>query len=178
MQDTPEAIRIQWLEQENAMRTHLSGPGVAPPAGLAQRSGLEFLQEICSGELPLPPISTVLDFFPVEVEPGRVVFQGTPKLAYYNPIGTVHGGWAATLLDSCVGCAIQSMLPAGKGYTTLELKVNFVRAITSDTGPMRAEGKVIHVGNRVGTAEGRLVDSAGRLYAHATTTCLIFDLPK
>ncbi|HLQ25161.1 MAG TPA: PaaI family thioesterase [Acidiferrobacterales bacterium] len=178
MQDTSEAIRIQWLEQENAMRTRLAEPGVVPPAGLAQHSGLEFLKGICSGELPLPPISKVLDFFPVEVEPGRVVFQGTPKLAYYNPIGSVHGGWAATLLDSCAGCAIHSMLPAGKGYTTLEFKVNFVRAITSDTGPVRAEGKVISVGNRVGTAEGRLVDSAGRLYAHATTTCLIFDLLK
>ena len=178
MQDTSETIRIQWLELENAMRTRLSEPGVVPPAGLAQRSGLEFLQGICRGELPLPPISKALEFFPVEVESGRVVFHGTPKLAYYNPIGSVHGGWAATLLDSCAGCAIHSMLSAGKGYTTLELKVNFVRAITSDTGPVRAEGKVIHVGNRVGTAEGRLVDSAGRLHAHATTTCLIFDLPK
>jgi uncharacterized protein (TIGR00369 family) len=130
------------------------------------------------GTLPAPPIAHSLDFLLVEVEQGRAVFQGTPKFDFYNPIGSIHGGWIATLLDSCVGCAVHSALPAGKGYTTLELKVNYVRALSHDSGPVRAEGRVIHLGGRVATAEGRLVDPAGRLYAHASTTCLVLELGK
>lgn len=152
--------------------------GPIPTAALTQRSGLALLRSLMAGELPRPPISEVLDFLPVTVEPGRVVFEGTPKTAFLNPIGSVHGGWSATLLDSCVACAVHSMLPPGKGYTTIELKLNFVRPVLPESGPLRAEGKVIHVGGRVGTAEGRLTDAAGRLYAHATTTCLIFDFAE
>jgi uncharacterized protein (TIGR00369 family) len=118
----------------------------------------------------------LLDFVPVRVDNGLMIFQGTPGRQHYNPLGTVHGGYAATLLDSCVGCAIHSMLPAGKGYTTVELKVNFIRALTEKTGPIRAEGKVINVGNQVAVAEGRITDVQGRLYAHATTTCLVFPI--
>jgi len=103
------------------------------------------------------------------------VFTGTPQRMHYNPLGSVHGGYHATVLDSAMGCAVHSTLEAGKGYTTLELKINFVRALTDATGPIRAEAKVIHVGRQVATAEGRIVDGKGRLYSHGTTTCLIFD---
>ena len=104
------------------------------------------------------------------------MFQGTPKKDFYNPLGSVHGGYAATLLDSCVGCAVHSTLPAQTGYTTVELKVNYIRPLTADTGPVRAEGKVVSVGRQIGIAEGRIHDAGGKLYAFATTTCLIFPI--
>ena len=140
-------------------------------------SGLEFIAALADGRFPRPPIATLLDFRPVEVERGRVVFAATPGEQHLNPLGAVHGGYVATLLDSCMGCAIHTELGPGQSYTTLELKVNFVRRVTPDTGPVRAEGEVIHVGSQVATAEDRLVDASGRLLAHATTTCLIFRLP-
>ena len=110
-------------------------------------------------------------------EPGRVVFQGTPDKRHYNPLGGVHGGYFCTLLDSALGCAIHSTLPKGIGYTTLELKVNLIRSLNDEVGPVRAEGKTIHVGKRVGIAEAIITDADGKQYAHATTTCLIFPLP-
>jgi uncharacterized protein (TIGR00369 family) len=136
-------------------------------------SGFEFLQKIISGELPRPPLASLMDFQIVELEEGGAVFAVDPAEYHYNPIGVVHGGLAATLLDSAMGCAVHSMLPTGSGYTTLELKVNFIRAITAETGRVRAEGKLIHLGGRTATAEGRVIDESGKLYAHATTTCLI-----
>ncbi|HXA46296.1 MAG TPA: PaaI family thioesterase [Burkholderiaceae bacterium] len=166
-----------WKAQEAAIRAKLGPPGVATLEQLKATSGIEFLQRIWSGELPSPPIGQTMDFVPIEGEPGRVVFQGTPGAQHYNPLGSVHGGYFCTLLDSAVGCAVQSMLPKGMGYTTLEIKVNLIRALTDKTGPVRAEGKVIQVGGRVGIAEGRLTDVDGKLYAHASTTCLIFPLP-
>lgn len=138
-----------------------------------QPSGLELLRRILHGDHPRAPISDTLGFDLVEVEEGRAVFSITPGPQHYNPIGSVHGGVAATLLDSCMGCAVHSTLAPGVGYTTLELKVNLVRAITADTGELRAVGSLISAGRRVATAEGRLVDADGRLYAHGTTTCLI-----
>jgi uncharacterized protein (TIGR00369 family) len=145
---------------------------------LASVSGLDFLRMIADGRFPGPPIAELLGFHPAEVEKGRIVFAATPGARHYNPIGSVHGGFAATLLDSCMSCAVQSMLDAGYGYTTVELKVNFVRPMTADTGEIRAEGKVIHVGRQIGTAEGRLTDAKGRLLAHGTATCLVFRLPQ
>jgi uncharacterized protein (TIGR00369 family) len=136
-------------------------------------SGLEFLQSIISGELPPPPIADTLGFRLAEAIPGRVVFVAQPAEYHYNPIGVVHGGLAATLLDSCMSCAVLSNLPAGVGYTTLEIKVNYTRPITTETGELRAEGAVVHAGNMTATAQGRLVDQAGKLYAHGTTTCII-----
>lgn len=142
---------------------------------VASLSGLEYMRALLRGDLPGAPIAATLDFRPVELEEGRVVFEGEPQGFVYNPIGTVHGGYAATLLDSALGCAIHTTLRAGQGYTTLELKVNYVRAMTDGTGPVRAEGNVIHVGGSVATAEGRIVGVRdGKLYAHATTTCMIF----
>jgi uncharacterized protein (TIGR00369 family) len=150
--------------------------GIVPPAEAKVLSGYELIKRILEGVFPAPPIAKVFGFRLSEVEPGRAVFTGQPAFDYYNPIGSVHGGFAATLLDSCMGCAVHSALPAGTGYTTLEIKVSFLRAILENTGPVRAEGKVISVGKRVGTAEGRVVDAEGRLYATGTTTCLIFSL--
>lgn len=137
-------------------------------------SGLEYLQKIVAGELPRPPISALMNFGLTELSEGRAVFTVEPAEYHYNPIGVVHGGLAATLLDSAMGCAIHSTLPAGVGYTTLEVKVNYIRPMTARTGVVRCEAKVIHVGGRTATAEGRVVDQSGKLYAHATTTCIIF----
>jgi uncharacterized protein (TIGR00369 family) len=136
-------------------------------------SGIEFLRAMREGKLPPPPIAQLLGFTLVEVEPGRAVFEVTPGERHYNPIGVVHGGLAMTLLDSAMGCSVQTQMPAGGGYTTLEAKTNLVRAITAQTGLLRAIGKVVHVGKRVATAEARLEDKAGKLYAHATTTCIV-----
>ena len=135
--------------------------------------GIEFLRAIRDGRLPPPPIAELLGFDLVEVEPGHAVFEVTPGEQHYNPIGVVHGGLAMTLLDSAMGCAVQTQMPAGGGYTTLEAKTNLVRAITSETGKLRAIGKVVHAGKRIATAEARLEDAAGKLYAHATTTCIV-----
>ncbi|HEU5099039.1 MAG TPA: PaaI family thioesterase [Roseiflexaceae bacterium] len=139
----------------------------------AQSSGLEFLQAMERGELPAPPFMALLNMGFQEAEPGRVVFNIEPAEYHYNPIGMVHGGLASSLCDTAMGCAIHSTLPAGVGYATLELKINFVRPMTLGTGLVVCEGKVINVGGRVATAEARVTDRAGKLYAHATTTCLL-----
>jgi len=165
----------RWRADEAAMRARMGPVGVATPAQVAGRSGLEVFAAMLSGELPPPPIAETLDFTLVEVTYGRAVFQGRPLRRHYNPLGSVHGGWFATLLDSAVGCAVHSILPAGKAYTTAELKVNIVRPLTDAVPLVRAIGDVIHAGGRVATAEGRLVGPDGTLFAHATTTCLIFD---
>jgi uncharacterized protein (TIGR00369 family) len=150
--------------------------GVTPIEVLRTLTGLEFLQKIKNGELPGVPISRTLGYAMSHVAPGTVTFESVPKLEHYNPIGTVHGGYAATLLDSCMACAIQTLLPAGKGYTTLEIKINYVRALTDKVPKVLAIGNVIHSGRRAATSEGRLVDETGVLYAHGTTTCMIFDI--
>jgi uncharacterized protein (TIGR00369 family) len=149
-------------------------PGVTPLDQVKHLSGLEFMLGIMEGRFPPPPIATTLRFELIELEHGRAVFEGVPDLAFYNPIGVVHGGYAATLLDSCMGCAVHTALPAGQAYTTLEIKINFVRAMTAKTGRVRAEGRVIHPGNRAATAEGHIYDARGKLLAHGTTTCLVF----
>lgn len=137
-------------------------------------SGLDYLKAVFERRLPPPPIAATLDFTGVEVEEGRAVFVGQPAEFLYNAIGVVHGGFAMTILDSAMGCAIHSTLAAGEGYTSLETSVNFVRPITLETGRMRCEGKVLHRGGRVATAEGRLIaESTGKLLAHGTTTCLV-----
>ena len=147
------------------------------PEQLRGRTGLETLQAIFAGELPSPLIGETLDFVPIRMDVGVAVFQGRPQLKHYNPLGAVHGGWFATLLDSALGCAVHSALPAGKGYTTLELKVNIVRALTDAVPLVRAEGKLIHLGRQMATSEARLVGPDGKLYAHGTTTCLVFEQP-
>lgn len=138
-------------------------------------SGIDFLRAIRDGRVSAAPISQLMGFRLVEVEPGHAVFEVVPGEQHFNPIGVVHGGLAMTLLDSAMACSVQTEIPAGSGYTTLEVKINLVRPITATTGRMRAIGKTIHVGSRVGTAEGRLEDAAGKLYAHGTTTCIILS---
>jgi uncharacterized protein (TIGR00369 family) len=152
------------------------------PAALAtegmKRPPLDFLSAIRDGELPTAPISRLLGFDLVEVEEGRAVFAAEPGERHYNPIGVVHAGLAATMLDSAMACAVHSALPEGSGYTTLETKFNLVRSITAETGRIEAEGKVVNLGRRVGTAEGRLVAAgSGKLLAHGTSTCLVVELP-
>ena len=149
-----------------------SDPAPLAEAGRAM-SGIEFLRAIRDGRLPAPPMAALLGFRLAEVESGYAVFEVTPGEQHYNPIGVVHGGLAMTLLVSAMGCSIQTHMPAGGGYTTLEAKTNLVRAITSETGRLRAIARAIHVGNRVATAEGRLEDASGKLYAHASTTCIV-----
>jgi uncharacterized protein (TIGR00369 family) len=147
------------------------------PAAEAARtmSGLDYLRALVAGDYPAPPISRLLNFRLVEVEEGRAVFEVEPAEYHYNPIGVVHGGLAATVLDSALGCAVQSTLPAGSSYTTVELHVNLLRPITAHTGKLRCQSHIVHVGRRIATAEAKLLDEAGKLYAHATTTCMILQ---
>ena len=152
--------------------------GVTPTEVMASMTGLDFVRAIFSGKLPAPPIMQTVEPFDSTADPGLVVMYSVPGFRHYNPIGSVHGGYAAILLDSAMGLAVHSMLPAGSGYTTLEFKISFIRGMTKDTGPVRTEGKVLNVGRRAATAEARITDSKGRLLAHATTTCLVFEIAK
>jgi uncharacterized protein (TIGR00369 family) len=149
--------------------------GTVPADTQREMSGLDFVQGLANGTLPLNTIARTLGYDITEAENGRVVVTAEPNSTHLNPAGAVHGGLAATMLDSCMGLAIQSTLEKGIGSTTLEFKISFVRPITPETGPIKAEGTVINRGRRVGTAEGRVTDSKGRLLVHGTTTCLIFE---
>lgn len=171
----------QWLHDERRIKTRLdsgSGPGVARREQIDGKTGLEIMQAVLAGELPFATIAQTLDFLLMEVSPGRAVFQGQPSQRHLNPMGTIHGGWFATLLDSALGCAVHTLMPVGRGYTTAELSVNIVRALSPDIPRVRAEGVVLHCGRQLATAEARLTGPDGKLYAHATTTCLVFDLPE
>jgi uncharacterized protein (TIGR00369 family) len=146
--------------------------GILPLAQQLEFTGFQFVQGLADGSVPLNTMAGAMSYDIASAAEGRVLVTGTPRSEYLNPAGTVHGGWAATLLDSCMGLAIRTLLPAGVASTTLEFKVTFVRPVTIDSGPVHAEGSVLHSGRSAGMAEGRLVDSKGRLLAHATTTCL------
>jgi len=160
--DTTRSRTITWQD-----------PLPAAAAG-ARLSGMEYVEAIRSGELPPPPIAVVMNMAMVELSDGKAVFEGEPGEEHYNPIGVVHGGYASTILDSALGCAVQTTLERGVGYTTLTLETKFVRAITRDTGRVRAEANVLHPGRRQMTAEAQLhAVATGKLLAHATTTCLI-----
>ena len=174
-----EDILRQWREEEAAMRTRLAsgqGAGVAAPEQVRGKTGLELMQAMLRGEIPRASIGETMDFILMSVSAGEAIFQGTPNAKHLNPMGTVHGGWYATLLDSAVGCAVHTMMPAGRGYTTAELSVNLVRGAVPGKEPLRVIGKVLHCGKQLATAEGRIVDASGKLYAHATTTCLVFEM--
>jgi uncharacterized protein (TIGR00369 family) len=149
--------------------------GTVSEARRREMTGLEFVQGLASGALPLNTLARTLGYDVLEAEAGRVVIVAEPNDTLLNPAGTVHGGFSATLLDSCMGLAIQTTLEKGVGQTTLEFKISLVRPITPETGPIRAEGSVLSRGRRIGTAEGRITDRQGRLLAHGTTTCLIFE---
>jgi uncharacterized protein (TIGR00369 family) len=163
-------------EDERRRTVHWDDPAGSIDA-IGRLAGLPFLEAIRDGRLPAPPVSRLLGFTLVEVEAGRAAFECDPVEAHYNPAGTVHGGVISTLLDSALSCAVHATLPAGSGSTTAELKVNFVRPVVVETGRLRAEGRIIHAGSRLATAEARLTDMAGKLYAHAVGTCLIFAAP-
>ena len=154
-------------------RTFTWDDPVAMAAALTDLSGLERLRGMMEGTLPPPPIARLMDIRVADASPGRAIFEATPAEFHFNPLGVVHGGFAATLLDTAMGCAVHTTLPARVGYTTLELKVNFVKAITLATGPVRAIGTVLHAGRTTALAEGRLEAANGTLLAHATTTCLV-----
>lgn len=149
-------------------------PHAAFAAGKAL-AGIDYMKEMIAGRIPVPPIMRLMGYRLTQVGDGLAVFECEPAEQHYNPIGVVHGGLAMTLLDSAMGCCVHTRLPAGTGYTTLEAKVNLVRAITAKTGTIRATGKVIHLGGKTATAEARLEDAAGKLYAHGTTTCIILN---
>ena len=152
--------------------------GVTPTHVMASMTGIDFVRAMFAGKLPTPPIMQTIEPFDYAAEPGIITFQSVPGFRHYNPIGSVHGSYAAALLDSAMGLAVHSMLPVGSGYTTLEFKISFIRGMTEDTGAVRTEGRTMSVGRRAATAEARITDSKGRLLAHATTTCLVFEIPK
>ena len=166
-------------------RISAHGNGAAPAAGygvvsretLKTTQGIDLLQGMIDGRFPAPPIADLMGFGLTELAPGRAIFTGLPGKQHYNPSGTVHGGFAATLLDSAMGCAVHTLVPKGQGFTTLEIKVNYVRPMLDNTGEVRCEAAVINMGKTVATADGKILDAKGRLIAHGTTTCLIFDMP-
>ena len=149
--------------------------GVTPPEVMASMSGIDFVRAMFDGRLPAPPIMQTIEPFEQTAEPGIVSFSSIPGFRHYNPIGSVHGSYAAALLDSAMGLAVHSMLPVGTGYTTLEFKISFIRGMTKETGVVRSEGRTLNIGRRAATAEARITDTEGRLLAHATTTCLVFQ---
>lgn len=152
------------------------GSGVIAPELLKTLSGLEFMQRLVSGEMPQPPIAGTIGFSFASARRGEAVVVSRPGTHVYNPMGMIHGGYAATLLDTCMGCAVMTQLAAGMGYTTVEIKVNYLRKLTHESGELRATGCTLHVGRSTALAEGRLVDPAGRLVAHGSCTCLVFPL--
>ena len=176
----PQATLDAWIAQEAEIVQRLDagpGPGLARPEQVAGKTGLEVMHAMLNGEIPYAAIAKTLDFVVVSVSRGIAIFQGTPLPQHLNPLGTIHGGWVATLLDSALGCSVHTMMPPGRGYTTAELSVNYVKGLTPKVQRVRAEGKVIHCGKQLATAEARLVGADGTLYAHATTTCLVFEVP-
>lgn len=176
MSSNAEVTRAEWQRMFDERRAARAASGVTAPEVLKSISGMELLTGIIAGRHPPAPIGDALNFLLLEVSDGTATFIGNPLAAHYNPIGSIHGGWAATLLDSCMACAIQTGVPAGRAYTTAEIKVNMVRPISHETGPLKAIGTVIHPGRQVATSEGRIVGPDGKLYAHGTTTCVIFPV--
>ena len=147
--------------------------GLVPPEIAGRTSGVEFLQSLLDGTHPAPPFSEVAEVWPVAVEVGRVVFEAWPSARFYNPMGLVHGGWLALLLDTAMGCAVHSALEPGQIFTTVEMKTAFVRPVRETTGKLRCEGVLLHAGSRIASSEGKVFDDAGRLVAHGSETCLI-----
>jgi len=166
MSATESALRSRTLEWSDPVATAAAG---------AEMAGLDYMRALVAGELPAPPIAITMNMAPTELEEGRVAFVGEPGEEHYNPIGVVHGGYAATILDSVLGCAVHTTLPLGAGYTSLGLEVKYLRPITRDTGPVRCEGTVVHRGRRQATAEARLIaEEGGKLLATGTSTLMIF----
>ena len=164
------------MSEDNRVMPPDAATGTIPLELARMHAGIELFDMMIAGKLPPPPIAKTLNFKLTEAEKGRAVFRGIPLFDHYNPLGTVHGGWPATILDSALGCAVQTMLPKGIGYTTVEFKVNLVRPMFDTTGEVVCEGKVIHMGRTIATSEATLKNSEGKLIAHGTETCAIFPL--
>jgi uncharacterized protein (TIGR00369 family) len=175
------ATTQDWITEAEAVKAQMreggATHGVATREQVGHLSGLEIFQAMMMGKLPFASVGKTLDYSPVSVALGEIVFQGSPQSNFLNPMGTVHGGWYGTLLDSAMGCAVHTMVPAGRGFTTAEYSVNIVRGAKLG-GVYRTIGKVVHCGKQMATAEGRIVDADGKIYAHGTTTCFLFDMPK
>ncbi|SNR86072.1 PaaI family thioesterase [Pseudomonas segetis] len=167
-----------WIDAEQVARSKLAAPGSMSLAQVSELSPTEFFNGIGQGQLPCPPFGHLVDFVPIEWAEGFFLFQGSPDTRHYNPLGIVHGGYAATLLDSCMGCAIHTRLQRGQGYTTTDLRISYIRALTDKVGPVRAEGRIVHLGRTTAIAEGRIYDVDDRLYAVGSTTCLIMGSPS
>ncbi|HQR42584.1 MAG TPA: PaaI family thioesterase [Gemmatales bacterium] len=176
---TPAEQTLQpWLEEETLQQARLAagpGPGIARLEEVLPLTGLEYIQGVVTGKLPYPWMARTLDFHIMAASDGRVVFQGAPQLQHTNPMGTIHGGWFASILDSAMACAVHTKLPVGRSYTTAELSINLVKALTPQIVRVRAEAQVLHFGRQLATAEGKLFGPDGTLYAHGTTTCLVFE---
>jgi len=171
----------EWLARESELQALLQigpGPGVATMGQIQGKSGFEIMNAMLQGQAPYAAIAKTLNFLMVEAEPGLAVFQGSPGAEHLNPMGTVHGGWFATLLDSALGCAVHTLMPPGRAYTTAELSIKIVRAITPKVQRVRAIGKVLHCGRQLATADAQLIGPDGTLYAHASSACLVFDMPS
>ena len=151
--------------------------GVVPISTVTASTGLAFLQDMIARRHPAPPFAETTDIWITEAEHGRVMFEAAPSPRFLNPLGTLHGGWVSTLLDSAMGCAVHATLKPGYGYTTVDMAVTFVRAVLPSSGKLKCEGKIIHSGGRIATAEGRVLDAAGKLIAHGTETCMILKIP-
>lgn len=175
-QTTHTQTLADWQATDAKIRASLAPAGILPLPELANQTGLEALNHIISGKYPQVPFGETLDYILIHAEYGQVTFQGRPSVRFYNPMGTVHGGWYCTLLDSALGCAVHTTLPVGKAYTTLEIKVNMIKALTDKVPLVRAIANVVHVGKSTATAEAKLIGADGTLYAHATTTCFIFNV--
>ncbi|MAB97090.1 MAG: thioesterase [Pseudomonadaceae bacterium] len=176
--ETRDEKLASWLLAEQTARNKLAEPGSMTLAQVCELSPQEFFDGIGEGQLPCPPFGHLLDYVPIEWSAGLFVFQGSPGAQHYNPLGIVHGGYAATLLDSCMGCAIHTRLQRGQGYTTTDLRISYIRALTDKVGPIRAEGRIVHVGRSTAIAEGRIYDVDDRLYAVGSTTCMILGSPS
>jgi uncharacterized protein (TIGR00369 family) len=149
--------------------------GVVDRKLVAAEDGQTFLRKLLEGVYPAPPFSEACDIWPTEVAAGKIVFEARPSARFYNPLGTIHGGWISTVLDSAMACAVHSLLKPGQGYTTVEMKINFVRPLVESSGKVRCEGEIVYLGSRMATSEGRLTDASGKLIAHGSETCMIFS---
>jgi len=171
-------LRIEFIStmENDRKRTHEWTNPLEMAAKAKTMSGFDFLNGILKGDIPPAPIAETLDFYPLSLEKGKAVFEFEPKEFHYNPIGSVHGGVITTVLDTVMGCSLQSYLPQGVAYTTLELKVNFLKAVTINDGKMKSTGKIIHLGKTTALVEADLKDEAGKVYAHGVSTCMIFNI--
>ena len=164
---------MSWADDLHGVRARFTGPGLVEPREAIAVSGLEFLRRLQSGQFPSPPFAGEMDIYPITIESGFIVFQAIPSLRYYNPLGIVHGGYLATLLDTALGCAVHSVLAAGEAFSTIEMSIRFIRPVTEATGHIRADGRLVNRSRNIAVAEGRILSEDGKVIAHGAETCQI-----